>query len=284
MPPASALRPISYSGGEPRFVRGVGDVQGSDAGRTDGSHWYDQWMEFTLVLVLLLALWFLVNLVLQSPIPQASATKALEGKDVLAFRSGLMTALLGTFGAWIGAGAAYFFGSKNLKRATDAIEKAQLTGQQRLSSVKLRDMDPKPQPIANQVRLDEPLSAIEGVLEDPKQWWIAVVNANGTLNTVLHEESYYRYYMEELKTAASMTKKEFDKRLVSDLTDWVKKRQDWNWVLYSIYVPAAMDMTAAAVNEAMIAKGVHVAIVLDEKKKPTKYVTAGEIKQALEKC
>jgi hypothetical protein len=259
-------------------------MSASDAGNGEGTRWYDQWMEFALVLVLLFVMWLLVNLVLRSPTPSSgSGTSALTGKDVLAYRSGLMTALLGTFGAWIGAGAAYFFGSKNLKRTTDAIARAQ-TGQQRLSTIKLNEMDPPPQPITAKVALDDPLSKVDHILEDPNQWWFCVLNKDGTLQTVMHEESYYRFHMEKLTPGSVMTKEKFEHIAVSDLVDWAKGQEGWNWVLYSIYVPVSMAMTAAAVNEAMMAKQVSIAIVVDENKKPTHYVGGGELKAALEKC
>jgi hypothetical protein len=266
-------------------------MAGTNSKSASESRWRDQLMEFILVLVFLLVLVLLVGLVLRAPVPgPVTGENAIVGKDVLAYRSGLMSALFGTFGAWVGAGAAYFFGSKNLKQATDAIEKAQQTGMQRLSTIKLKDMDPKPQKIATKVGLDDPLSKVGKVLDSPTEWWFCVVKQDGALSTVMHEECYYRYYMEQMaqdeKTAENekITRQMVDTQPVSKLVEWAKKNDAWNWVLYSIYVPVTMDMTAAAANEAMIAKGVHVAIVLDAKKRPTHYLTGGEIKAALERC
>jgi hypothetical protein len=249
------------------------------------SRWADQWMEFVLVVVFLVLLFFLVLVVVNAPIPgPVTGENAIVGKDVLAYRSGLMSALFGTFGAWVGAGAAYFFGSKNLKQATDAIEKAQRTGMQRLSTIKLKEMDPKPQKLATKVGLDDPLSKVGEVLDSPTEWWFCVVKQDGAMSTVMHEECYYRYCMEQMAEDKKMTRQVVDTQPVSKLVEWAKKNDAWNWVLYSIYVPVTMDMTAAAANEAMIAKGVHVAIVLDAKKRPTHYLTGGEIKAALERC
>lgn len=69
-------------------------------------------LEYYLAISMLIALVILVIIVLYVP---------LSGNDTLEFRRTSLTLIVTAFSAWIGAGAAYFFGKENLRVATESL-------------------------------------------------------------------------------------------------------------------------------------------------------------------
>ncbi len=87
---------------------------------------------------MLAALTILVIWITSSPFPDGpgmNTTAAL----VLDYRKNLLAVLVTTFGAWVGAGAAFYFGRENLKDATKSLLEAQgVTGKERLAAKRSR--------------------------------------------------------------------------------------------------------------------------------------------------
>jgi hypothetical protein len=48
----------------------------------------------------------------------------LRNGNFIEYYKWALTTLMGAFGAWIGAGAAYFFGRENLKESSESTERA----------------------------------------------------------------------------------------------------------------------------------------------------------------
>jgi hypothetical protein len=68
--------------------------------------------EFVLVAILVGALLLVIGMIF-------AFTRGTTA-EVVASRKDLLAIILGAFGAWIGAGAAYFFGRENLRTATES--------------------------------------------------------------------------------------------------------------------------------------------------------------------
>lgn len=54
-------------------------------------------------------------------IPINSTNSTLSTTEVLEFRRTILTVIITAFGAWVGAGAAYFFGRENLRVASESL-------------------------------------------------------------------------------------------------------------------------------------------------------------------
>jgi hypothetical protein len=75
--------------------------------------------EFLLVVVMLFVLLLLVLLILWAPIPNVSSDA--EATMALDYRKNILTVIITAFGAWVGAGAAYYFGRENLREASQSL-------------------------------------------------------------------------------------------------------------------------------------------------------------------
>lgn len=242
-----------------------------------------QLLEFLLVVLMLIALVALVIIVMWMPVKlEPNGAEAVSAQAVLDYRTGILTVLLTAFGAWIGAGAAYFFGSKNLQRATDAMVEVQAKGLQRLSNVHINDLPP-----AKVDWMAEPkmlLSVLLKKLNDPDRWWFVVVDAEGKYDTVMHEEVAFRFIEAKLEDDASSYKALLATATVKDVVEWAKKQSKGRNKLWDIAIITTMEMSAQVADERMIGKGVHVAIITDANGVPTHAITEGDIKKALENC
>lgn len=240
-------------------------------------------LEYYLVIWMLVALLVLVIAVMVVPVGLLTGgIKNLAAKDILGFRSNILTTVLTAFGAWIGAGAAYFFGTKNLKQATDAIEKAQSTGRDRLAKLKISSMSPEK--VAWSAAPDWKLSeVIKRLNAEPCDWWFPLVDDKGRFDTVVHEECVFRFVEHKLETEPGVSYQDMaSKTAVSDFAAWIRKQSDLKTILWGIHVEASLEDTAQAVNDAMVAKKVHMAIILDAERKPAFSISEGSIKKALE--
>ena len=243
-----------------------------------------QLLEFLLVVLMLVALVLLVMYVMWMPVTLgAKGSDPVTVEAALEYRTGILTVLLTAFGAWIGAGAAYFFGSKNLQRATDAMVEVQGKGLQRLSNVHINDLPPSAVDwVAKPTTL---LSELVAKLNDPDCWWFVVVDAEGKYDTVMHEEVVFRFVEDRwMKKEASDYDSLLASATVKDVVDWAKKRPDGVNKLWDIAIITTMEMSAQTADERMIGKGVHVAIITDANGTPTHAITEGDIKKALENC
>ena len=82
-----------------------------------------QWVtpEFLLVVVMLIALVLLVVGVLWIPVDPPDCDTTTTFMDVLNYRKSILAVIVTAFGAWVGAGAAYFFGRENLREASASL-------------------------------------------------------------------------------------------------------------------------------------------------------------------
>lgn len=87
---------------------------------------YPHKLEFILVIIMLGVLTLLlVGTMIVFPLVAAGKVGGPEcNKEIIDYSKWVMTALLAAFGAWIGAGAAYFFGKANLRESSRSTEAA----------------------------------------------------------------------------------------------------------------------------------------------------------------
>ena len=74
-----------------------------------------------LVAIMLIVLFFLVVAVLHMsvvPVATNQSLNATQVTQILDFRKNILAIIITAFGAWIGAGAAYFFGRENQREAS----------------------------------------------------------------------------------------------------------------------------------------------------------------------
>jgi len=87
--------------------------------REDPVVWYKS-AQFVILLAMLVSFIVLVVLVLWIPIPRESGDGTTL-KDILDFRSAILTTIVSAFSAWIGAGAAYYFSTEQTKRIIEGL-------------------------------------------------------------------------------------------------------------------------------------------------------------------
>ena len=105
--------------------------------------------ELALVVIMLFCLVALVIIILWMPLgPPAGVGSYNETSmmdltnTILKSRTELLTIIITAFGAWVGAGAAYFFGRENLKQAMDGMLSAIDSPRQKLQKTKIKSLPP----------------------------------------------------------------------------------------------------------------------------------------------
>lgn len=247
-------------------------------------------LEFWIVISMLGILAVLVFFILRAPTPivGGEGEAALTGKDILTYRSDLLSTLLTAFGAWVAAGAAYFFGSKSMESTADAYKSG--IGAERLKDVWLKDLTLDE--LKWEYTMNDPLSKVVGALEkEARLWWVPVLDEHGKLRTVLHEEAFYRFFKEcttEGKQiggiAVPLDPEEFDQLKLKQLVEWVEQHREWRGVIWDIATTTKLNRSVASLNDEMVNNERHVAIVLNDKGEPVHALTDGAIKKALESC
>lgn len=231
--------------------------------------------EFILVAILVLALLLAMLMIF------VFVTSGTDAAAIQTNRKDMLAIILGAFGAWIGAGAAYFFGRENMRAATDAMLKMRgLTPQERLAQAALRDLKPKSLHII--FHKTDPLSKLKTFFEeDPARFFAAVVNEHGEIDNAVDEEALYRFRCEK--------QPDMEKETIQSLYDYIKeeaaKFKDNRTAardmlsLISLAVVLNETRSALAANEAMEQEHKFITIVTDNKSNPTGYITTSDIRR-----
>jgi hypothetical protein len=237
----------------------------------------DRWKspEFWLVVALLVALMLAMLMIFQ-------LGEADEKKDFLAI-------VLGAFGAWIGAGAAYFFGRENMREATESMLRMRgVTPQERLTQTAIVDLRPKPIPQTFKVS-DAVETALNWFEVDPERFFIVVLNNDSKLQNVVHEEALYRYLyklyetqtpppanplLENLGTVIEVITRDAEK-LKSDKPEASRALNG----LVNAAVVLQDRQTAFVANETMERERKFVTIVVNSQSMPIGYITTADIRR-----
>lgn len=232
--------------------------------------------EFLLVVIMLAVLTILVIVVLWVPVidmPKDSQT--IKYTDLLEFRKSILAIILTAFGAWVGAGAAYFFGRENLRLAMRALSPKELL---RRTSVRQMQLKPLDWLVKGTAKVGDVLDKVK---IDPTVWFIPIVKDDGTLNTVLHEDALWRYITDNVGKGAVY--EELLKKGISDVLEFLDldENKDLKKKVGKIYVPVTLDKSASDAYELMQQQAVFLAIVIDDKSKPTHYITTADVRMVL---
>lgn len=238
--------------------------------------------EFILVVIMLIVLTALVILVLSLPVTGISKdSTTVNYDDLLDYRKSILAIILTAFGAWVGAGAAYFFGRENLREAASSLlQMREPSPRERLRRTPIREMPLNP--LDWQVKQDEIIEDILKKLKDePERWFIPIVNDDGTLNTVVHEEAFWRFLDNESEAGTAYN--DIKQKKVSDVQDFLSKNADLKKKVEGIYVRVTLDKSAGDAYEQMQKKDVYLAVVLDKEGmgKPTHFITTGDVRTVL---
>lgn len=205
---------------------------------------------------------------------QAVDVKGLTYKDMLDWRKDILAIVLTAFGAWIGAGAAYFFGRENLRTATEGMLSMRVQSpMERLRLTPISQVPPRP--LSWVIKASDPLKPVYDKLKsDPDLWFIPVVKDDGTLETVIHEQAVWRFMLDN-------PSKESDERQVSAILNYLKTQKLTK--LTDPFVRVKLDTSVSTAYDLMQTRNVFLALVLDDEGKPTHYITTTEVRKLLAK-
>jgi hypothetical protein len=233
--------------------------------------------EFVLIWTMLLVLLALVIVILFVPADYRGAT-GVTFDAVAEYRKTILSIVITTFGAWVGAGAAYFFGKENLRTATNSmLAMREQSPQERLRRTPIRAIPPKP--LDWVVKNSDTIAIIvEKLHTEPQRWFIPVVKNDESLDTLLHEQAVWRF-IDKLSSQGTQYS-DILKKSISDVLDYVKNapglEKDVN-----ISVTVSMDQSTGEAYDLMQSKKVFLAIVLDEKSKPKYYIDTADVRTLL---
>lgn len=236
--------------------------------------------EFWLVIALLLGLGVVIALIFW--VTWGTDEKLLE------HRKDLIAIMLGAFGAWIGAGAAYFFGRENMREATSSmLQMRGISPQERLTRTTLRDLKPKPLPstFKNQAKIEEVLTWIE---VDPERFFATILDERGHVVSVVAEEALYRFLRD--RAAQGEGYDQVKGRPIADAIAYVEKELKEKHKENPVAVRALHNLVDAAVrlredqpcslaNQMMEQQRKFVTLVLDTNDMPVGYITDADIRR-----
>ena len=235
--------------------------------------------EFMLVVIMLGVLTLLVYGILWTPVNLGTGKEKIDAAAVIEYKKTILTVVITAFGAWVGAGAAYYFGRENLKQASDSLlAMREPSPRERLRKITIREIGPLP---LKWTLKDSDLvsAAVQKMKEDTDFWFVPVVKSDGALETVLHEEAFWRYMHDRFETGKS-DYETVTKTKISDLLAYIRKNESLSR-LDKIHVTANLDQSAGEVNEKMKDKNGFLTIIVDPENKPTHFITTGDIRKVL---
>lgn len=219
-----------------------------------------------LLVVIMLGVLTLLSLVL---ICVAAIDK---DEKILEFSKWAFSSLIGAFGAWIGAGAAYFFGKENLiessKSTVDALKIQQGTFQGITKLERIRDLTLKTMNKEFMFNSDKTKSDVINKLDNyPDYWWVPVMDkdAKGILVDVVHARVFWD---KEVK----------DNEIISNIVDNIDKESDKAKLhSFAFFLSVSLDDKIADVLDRMKKSGAAIGVVVDEKGKPSYCFTRQDI-------
>jgi hypothetical protein len=233
--------------------------------------------EFLLVVIMLLVLTALVYGVLWTPVNVGKGE--IDASDIIEYKKTILTIIITAFGAWVGAGAAYYFGRENLRQASESLlAMREPSPRERLRKITVREIGPTPLKwtIKDSELID---AAVKKMKEDSDFWFVPIVKNDGSLETVVHEEAFWRYIHDRFESGSDKYG-DTVKHKITDLLTYIRKIPGLAR-LDKIHVIANLDQSAGEVNEMMKDKGGFLAIIVDSDNKPTHYITTGDIRKVL---
>lgn len=231
-------------------------------------------LAFSLV-VIMLAVLFILALVLLFLPPRAGIDK----DKLVEYYKWAFSVLIGAFGAWIGAGAAYFFGRENLaesSRSTEAalrIQQDALRGPPRVEFIKdatFTAMNTEFMFRSGAKKAD----VLKGLKDHIDYWFVPVLDdaGNGTLEDIVHSRVFWEAGFEDSDHLG---------KILSEI-DTVAAHKDLRKLHGpSFFIKVTPGDKASDVFDKMDKGGVVVGIVVDEKGKPVYCFTKIDLQNLL---
>lgn len=218
------------------------------------------------------------------PFPLQGTITNLTAEKIIDFRRGIFSAVLTAFAAWIGAGAAYFFGRENFKEAMMAIKPP---------------IPPTPKAILEKNTLGEVMRSLEPTvvvndtidtvrkkcLDDPAKWIVTVLDEKGRLKTVFHEESIQIFINDKIKEADESAKKVYADLLktpIIDVVDYIRdkyKGTEKLTTLIDIHVELGPEEKCLTALSRMDVEGKYLTFILDSNGIPMGYLTTNDLRK-----
>jgi hypothetical protein len=127
---------------------------------------------------------------------------------------------------------------------------------------------------------DDNIESVKKILqEENRRWFIPILNNDGTLRKLLHEEIIWSFIDEEYEKGTPY--KDLKNLKISDVIKFIDEHPEKVKGLVDIYVPIKMDTNACDANDFMQKRGFRLAIITDGKGKPTHFITSGDIRRLL---
>lgn len=224
--------------------------------------------EYKLVLHMLLSLSVLLILLVLLPLFAPLILKEpKDANDFIEYCKWLSPALLGAFGAWIGAGAAYFFGRENLRLSNESTQNA-LKTQQQMSMGKnlIKDINLTPLNKDFEFNLEATVEDVMTKLNENVDYWFVPVLEGQKMKDVIHTEALWRYINEnpekdQIKPGQAK---------LSEVIKYINEKQHTKAdKLHGFFREVKMDDNVEMVLGTMNMSGASVGIVCDEQGKPT---------------
>jgi hypothetical protein len=180
--------------------------------------------------------------------------------------------VLTAFGAWIGAGAAYFFGKESLRVSAEGLLAMRDDSPvERLRRTSVKQIPPRPLDwiVTRTTPLDDVVKKLE---QESERWFVTLVKPDLSLDTVINEEAVWRYAHSLAAAPAGAPAQELGKVL-----DFIESTPDLKR-FRDIHVAVTMDSTVGAANELMDSRSVALAIV-ETDGKPSHYFTGADVRR-----
>lgn len=229
--------------------------------------------EFWLVVIMLVILAILLILLLL--LPFLLDDDSVDNDKMVEFSKWVIPALLGAFGAWIGAGAAYFFGKESLKESTKTTQKVLDTFRTNLDKYLIEDAHPMafdPEFKFNQDSLVK--KVLDALAKKPDYSWVPIFE-NKKINDVIHLEAFWRYKAEHPAEEAK-------KATVKNVVDYIETQlADKKHKLHGFFTLAKLADKITDVLEKMRTERATVAIICDVQGIPTHCISQKNLRAFL---
>jgi hypothetical protein len=250
------------------------------------------WMlvSLTLLVIGIAGLPLLIQSLTKQSVTTAEGTKIIFDSEIFAkvldYSKWVLSALLAAFGAWIGAGAAYFFSKESLQESSRATEEA-LKIQQQTMGVKpqektlVKDLALTAMNPSFMFNISKTLDQIITELEKRVGYWFVpfIDESSGKLEDVVSSQVFWTFKYDRPKKfkpedEAKSTINEILAFLGSEEADEkLKKLHGIN----TFFIKIKLEDTLESVAAQMKSPNTAVAIVVDEKGKPTHCLTRTDI-------
>jgi hypothetical protein len=229
----------------------------------------DKRREFLLVISMLGALTVLLGFMVALPLCIAKGSDNTCNEKLIDYSKWIITALLAAFGAWIGAGAAYFFGSSNLRESSDSTQKA-LDSQQKYfkksrGAIFIKDINLTAMNTNFLFHLKKKAKEVTDKLGKLiGYWFVPVVDPeSGILKDIIHSRVFWSNEVKETDVIEDIITRMDEK----DLIKFKNLHGD------AFYSKVNLNDTIKEVYKSMKDRNTTVAIVIDEKGKPSHCLT-----------